>query len=196
MSTRTIQYFAYAHLPAKLQEVSKPIGDLAQKLNALLPDGPEKSAGMRKLLESKDCFVRAAMSAEMEAPQLERAFLGTGERGSKGQQKPDAVIADADAAPIGLKPADIEAAIVATDYHVLPGTTVTVCMLTLRNGAKEIGFNYGAIDPAQQNWKTGEQAARAMAVEKVWEKEGYLLRDQLYREQNGFIPVFVGTISG
>ena len=80
---------------------------------------------------------------------------------------------------IGLTPADIEAAIVATGYHVFLGTTVTVCMLTLRNGAKEIGFNYGAIDPAQQNWKTGEQAARAMAVEKVWEKEGYLLRNRL-----------------
>ena len=63
MPTATIKYFAYAHLPAHLQAVSKPIGELAQRLEAELPDGPEKSAGMRKLLEAKDCFVRAALDA-------------------------------------------------------------------------------------------------------------------------------------
>ena len=63
MPTTTIKYFAYAHLPAHLQAVSKPIGELAEKLEAELPDGPEKSAGMRKLLEAKDCFVRAALDA-------------------------------------------------------------------------------------------------------------------------------------
>lgn len=61
MPTTTIKYFAYAHLPAHLQTVSKPVGDLATALEAALPDGPEKSAGMRKLLEAKDCFVRAAL---------------------------------------------------------------------------------------------------------------------------------------
>ena len=63
MPTATIKYFTYAHLPAHLQAVSKPIGELAQRLEAELPDGPEKSAGMRKLLEAKDCFVRAALDA-------------------------------------------------------------------------------------------------------------------------------------
>ena len=63
MPTTTIKYFAYAQLPAHLQAVSKPIGELAEKLEAELPDGPEKSAGMRKLLEAKDCFVRAALEA-------------------------------------------------------------------------------------------------------------------------------------
>lgn len=61
MTTDTIRYFAYSHLPAHLQEVSKPIGDLAHRLEEDLPDGPEKTAGMRKLLEAKDCFVRARM---------------------------------------------------------------------------------------------------------------------------------------
>lgn len=61
MPTTTIKYFAYAHLPAKLQAVSKPLGDMARALEALLPDGPEKSTGMRKLLEAKDCFVRVAL---------------------------------------------------------------------------------------------------------------------------------------
>jgi len=61
MPTTTHKYFAFAHLPPKLQAVSKPIGELAAALEVLLPDGPEKSAGMRKLLEAKDCFVRCAL---------------------------------------------------------------------------------------------------------------------------------------
>ena len=61
MPSTTIKYFSYEHLPAKLQEISKPIGDLAQWLEDNLPDGAEKSAGMRKLLEAKDCFVRAKL---------------------------------------------------------------------------------------------------------------------------------------
>jgi len=61
MSTTTFKYFAYSHLPERLQAVSKPLGDLAGKLEKEIPDGPEKSAGMRKLLEAKDCFVRASL---------------------------------------------------------------------------------------------------------------------------------------
>jgi hypothetical protein len=48
-------------LPPKLQEVSEPIAHLAEAMDATLPDGPEKSAGLRKLLEAKDCFVRAKL---------------------------------------------------------------------------------------------------------------------------------------
>ena len=61
MPSTTIQYFGYKHLPAHLQAVSQPIHDLAHQMEEALPDGPEKSAGMRKLLEAKDCFVRAAL---------------------------------------------------------------------------------------------------------------------------------------
>jgi hypothetical protein len=64
MPSTTIQWFSYEHLPAKLQEVSKPIAELAQLMEKTLPDGPEKSAGMRKLLEAKDCFVRAKLEAK------------------------------------------------------------------------------------------------------------------------------------
>ena len=59
MPSTTIQYFAYKHLPLQLQAVSKSCYDLAHLMEETLPDGPEKSAGMRKLLEAKDCFVRA-----------------------------------------------------------------------------------------------------------------------------------------
>jgi len=59
MPSTTIRFFDYAHLPAQLQKVSQPMSDLAHQMEVMLPDGPEKSAGMRKLLEAKDCFVRA-----------------------------------------------------------------------------------------------------------------------------------------
>ena len=55
-----MRWFRYDHLPEDLQEVSRPFGVLAHEMNETLPDGPEKSAGLRKLLEAKDCMVRAA----------------------------------------------------------------------------------------------------------------------------------------
>lgn len=61
MASPVMKYFAYEHLPALLQEVSKPIGDLARKMDESLPDGPEKSVGLRKLLEAKDALVRAKL---------------------------------------------------------------------------------------------------------------------------------------
>jgi len=60
--TPIMKYFEYAHLPPHLQEVSKPIGDLAKLMDESLPDGAEKSAGLRKLLEAKDCLVRAKLA--------------------------------------------------------------------------------------------------------------------------------------
>jgi hypothetical protein len=67
MPSTTIKFFEYAHLPVHLQTVSQPIGELAKKMEAELPDGPEKSAGMRKLLEAKDCFVRARLEHPVAA---------------------------------------------------------------------------------------------------------------------------------
>jgi hypothetical protein len=61
MTTSVDKYFAFEHLPQHLQEISKPLGELAKLMDEALPDGAEKSAGMRKLLEAKDCFVRAAL---------------------------------------------------------------------------------------------------------------------------------------
>ncbi len=61
MNNSIMQYFKYDHLPEHLQKISKPIGDLATQMNETLPDGPEKSAGLRKLLEAKDCMVRASI---------------------------------------------------------------------------------------------------------------------------------------
>lgn len=56
-----LKYFAYEHLPERLQTISKPIGDMAREMAQKLPPGPELSAGLRKLLEAKDCLVRASL---------------------------------------------------------------------------------------------------------------------------------------
>ncbi len=58
-----MQYFAYAHLPAPLKNVSMVLAHTAKLLNEQLPDGPEKSTALRKMLEAKDCFVRSAIGA-------------------------------------------------------------------------------------------------------------------------------------
>jgi hypothetical protein len=54
-------YFAYAHLPPKLQKVSRHFAITADLLMEWLPDSAELSACLRKLLEAKDCAVRAAL---------------------------------------------------------------------------------------------------------------------------------------
>ena len=58
---RLMQFFTFAHLPANLQTVSKPCGELAKLMDDTLPETAEKTAGLRKLLEAKDCFVRALL---------------------------------------------------------------------------------------------------------------------------------------
>jgi hypothetical protein len=64
MQDRMMQFFAYEHLPAHLQAISKPFGDLARQMVADLPSNPERTAGLRKLLEAKDCAVRAVLYKE------------------------------------------------------------------------------------------------------------------------------------
>jgi hypothetical protein len=56
-----LRYFAYEHLPEDLQQISRPFGELAHTMAEQL-QGPELTAGMRKLLEAKDCAVRAALT--------------------------------------------------------------------------------------------------------------------------------------
>lgn len=57
-----LAYFTTRHLPPHLAVVSEPFGELAQHLVGILEDSPELTAGLRKLLEAKDCAVRAAVT--------------------------------------------------------------------------------------------------------------------------------------
>lgn len=56
-----MQFFTFAHLPEHLQETSKSFAVLAQHLIDTLPRNPERTVALRKLLEAKDCAVRARL---------------------------------------------------------------------------------------------------------------------------------------
>lgn len=62
-TTGLLRWFEYAHLPSHLAAVSKEFSDTAAWLVGRLPDGPELTTCLRKLLEAKDCAVRAAIDA-------------------------------------------------------------------------------------------------------------------------------------
>jgi hypothetical protein len=66
-TTQLLGFFGYDHLPPLLQAVSAPCHDLAFDMATTLPDGPELTAGLRKLLEAKDAFVRQARVAMQTA---------------------------------------------------------------------------------------------------------------------------------
>jgi len=56
-----LKFFAYSHLPQRLQAASEPFAVLARHIVDTLPDGAERAVALRKLLESKDAAVRAAL---------------------------------------------------------------------------------------------------------------------------------------
>lgn len=60
-----LQFFAYAHLPPHLQEVSKPFCEHAERIVSTLPRNPERTVALRKLLEAKDAAVRALLSKDV-----------------------------------------------------------------------------------------------------------------------------------
>lgn len=59
MTDPMLQFFGYQHLPEHLQSVSLPFHVLARNIVDTLPRNPERTVALRKLLEAKDCAVRA-----------------------------------------------------------------------------------------------------------------------------------------
>jgi hypothetical protein len=60
-----LRWFEFAHLRDGVpREVSRACANLASALVTELTDGPELTAGLRKLLEAKDCFVRQAIAQD------------------------------------------------------------------------------------------------------------------------------------
>lgn len=78
-----------------------------------------------------------------------------------------------------LTPELIDAAIVSEQYHVFPGTTLTVCCLTLRNGFQVTGTSASA-SPENFDIELGRQIARRNAREQIWQLEGYRLKQRLF----------------
>ena len=126
--------------------------------------------------------VVSAIEACGASPQLTHAVILASSLHESAEALIDAQVRPSDEHPFvrQLSPADIDGAIVERRFHRLPETSITICELTLRNGTKVLGHNYGSIDPTKQDWAQGEAAAFALAREKVWELEGYLLRERLH----------------
>ncbi len=80
-----------------------------------------------------------------------------------------------------LTSADISAKVVGSTYTVLPDGRTTICQLTLTNGFTVIGKS-ACVCKENFNTAIGEKYAFEDAVNKVWELEGYLLAEKLYRE--------------
>jgi len=81
-----------------------------------------------------------------------------------------------------LTPALIDQTIVSEQYHVFPGTTLTVCALTPRNGYIVIGES-AAASPSNFDREIGRKISRENARNKIWALEGYLLRERLSKDQ-------------
>lgn len=62
-----LRWFEYDHLPAALQNVSRPFSELAHDLARELSPDPELTVALRKLLESKDAAVRAFIAGQKTA---------------------------------------------------------------------------------------------------------------------------------
>ena len=79
-----------------------------------------------------------------------------------------------------LTPSMIDDTIVREDYHIFPGTTLTVCCLILRNGFTVVGES-ACVDPNNFDVELGRKIARSKAREKIWPLEGYALRERRMR---------------
>ncbi len=90
-----------------------------------------------------------------------------------------------------LTPALIDTTIAGEAYHVFPGTTLTVCAITLRNGFIVTGTS-AAASPENFDEAIGREIARKNARERIWELEGYLLRQRLH-EAAPRVPRFEGA---
>lgn len=56
-----LRFFHYKHLPPALREVSAPFCQQARGMIDKLPRNAERTVALRKLLEAKDCAVRASL---------------------------------------------------------------------------------------------------------------------------------------
>jgi len=77
-----------------------------------------------------------------------------------------------------LTPQAIDDTILAEQFYVFPGTTLTICALTLRNGYHVTGES-AAASPENFDEGIGRKISRDNARGKIWALEGYLLRSKL-----------------
>lgn len=74
----------------------------------------------------------------------------------------------------------IDAIIVGETYTQLPSGRTLICELTLANGFTVRGES-SCVSIENFNLDLGKKISRADARDKIWQLEGYLLRERLYR---------------
>lgn len=89
-----------------------------------------------------------------------------------------------------LTPEKIDAVIVSEQYHVFPESTFTACLLKLQNGYTVIGESACA-SPENFDAALGRKIARENARNKIWQLEGYLLKQRIYH--NGISADYHGV---
>lgn len=101
-----------------------------------------------------------------------------------GEKEIEHDIRDAGLTAPRITPAHLDSRVKSEQFHVFPGTTLTVCCLTLENGFHVTGQS-AAASPENFNREIGRDIARADAREKIWQLEGYLLRERLHQAAPG-----------
>jgi hypothetical protein len=81
-----------------------------------------------------------------------------------------------------VTPQHIQSIIKDEAFYVFPGTTLTVCCLTLLNGFTVLGESACAC-PENFNKEMGEKYARENAEKKILTLEGYLLKQKLFNAE-------------
>lgn len=84
-----------------------------------------------------------------------------------------------------LNPQHISDLIVKEQYYVFPGTTTTVCCLTLKNGYTVVGHS-ASVSKENFDAEIGGQVAYKNAREEIWALEGYLLKQRLYENDQSY----------
>jgi len=82
-----------------------------------------------------------------------------------------------------LTPDRINDCIIEKYYHIIPNSTMTICVLTLQNGFQVIGHSAAA---SKENFDKdlGKKIAFDNAKKQIWQLEGYLLKQKLFEEKN------------
>lgn len=80
-----------------------------------------------------------------------------------------------------LTPDHIDSVIIGETYTNLPDGRTVVCQLTLQNGFTVDGKS-ACVSKENFDQEIGNKIARTNAREKIWELEGYLLKQKLFEQ--------------
>lgn len=94
----------------------------------------------------------------------------------------DQIIAKGLTAP-RLTPELIDSKIVDEIYCMISNTTLTLCTLLLENGFTVTGES-AAVSADNFDAEIGKTIARQNAREKIWQLEGYLLKQRIFEGRN------------